>query len=241
MKKTIILGLSILTMLTLSGCDMFKKKENKEENKKEPEKVETDKTTAGEDGVRSIETKLNNKTENFKIKYEVSNADEGEYKVSILSNDTVLAQLNMYDEVKENVNGAKTSIFKGKDGKEYLLVIIEGGSIPREEMYILSSSKLLAHLTSEENLGAKLTGNGNEKYVGDEYNVVTKFYSISNNRIDYLKPVNGTYSDDDEEINLEEYVLTINNDEVKNEKTNNKYVAKELEGGTSSFVTVEIK
>ena len=61
MKKTIILGLSILTMLTLSGCDMFKKKENKEENKKEPEKVETDKTIAGEDGVRSIETKLNNK------------------------------------------------------------------------------------------------------------------------------------------------------------------------------------
>ena len=82
MKKVLLVSLSVLSLLTLTGCDLFKKKEDKkEENKKENAQTSTVLPKTGDEdeviiknpgaviGTEIYDIKLNNKTSKLKIEY----------------------------------------------------------------------------------------------------------------------------------------------------------------------------
>ena len=263
MKRVLVISLSVLTLLTLSGCDMFKKKEDKKEevktdtkeevktDTKEEVKTETKENETKEEkeltlqpGMYKLNAKLNNEDLEIKFEYKpIIFEDDEVYNVILYVNDKNLTKFVVYDteEIKEYLSSSKTKILKGKD-KEYLVLLIDSGisGIPSNEIYILSKDKLLVKLYDLENMALKLTGKGIDKYQKTENGKYNKFYKIESDKIYYIVPNDLEYYDKEyTKIDLDEYVLTVNNNEVTTNKTGNTFVGTDFEGGESDFVTIK--
>ena len=181
--------------------------------------------------------KLNNK--NIKINLTTKYDTENEYfEVLISLNDKIIGSFEEYDEeeIKGIIENFSTNKIKGLDNKEYLLLIFDSGGIPKEKMFLTNESKTLAYIESMENLAGKLSNN--TRYKKSENNKTTKFYSIGSNRIYYLT---SDIEEAKENMKLEEHELTIKNSVVTTKKNGKTYKLTDLDGGDSTFVTVEIK
>jgi hypothetical protein len=233
MKKITVLTLATLSLFMLTGCEI-KKKDTKKEETTKPEQTETTKPEQTE------ATPTETTVDDYKIEVSYSKVEENDdefYKVIVSVNDNVIGSFEEYDEdeVEDIIKNYKTSKIKGKDNKEYLILTFDSGSIPKEKLYITNGVKLIVYLECEENLAGILSNN--DKYEKDETGKTTKFYSIGNDKINYLT---SNIQEATEGMTLDEYELTINNDVAAINRTNKSYTLTELDGGDSSFVKVEM-
>ena len=167
MKRVLVISLSVLTLLTLSGCDLFKKKEDKKEevktDTKEEVKTETKENETKEEkeltlqpGMYKLNAKLNNEDLEIKFEYKpIIFEDDEVYNVILYVNDKNLTKFVVYDteEITDYLSSSRTMTLKGSD-KDYLILLIDSGisGIPSNEVYILTKDKKIAKIYDLENM-----------------------------------------------------------------------------------------
>jgi len=286
MKKVLIIALSTLVILSLTGCGKKedKKEENKEENNQQmniDDDLDFEKLEIKNPGIKlgedTYNVKINNKNRVIKIEYNnypKSKLDQEEidnynyyYTYTIYLDDTKVDSFQIstydYEYIKELANATeslnlkpfnddvKTNIIKDAYSNEYLVLTIPvyTESSTNEELYIIDSNgKLLGSIYVDANMGFTIKGEDSSNYYkikNDDELHYSNYYFINNNGIYYIYPEKSMYVKDEEgnigldyeaeEITVEEYLVSIENGKLVNNKTGRTYKIANFEGGDSSF------
>ncbi len=292
MKKVLLVTLSTLVILSLTGCG--KKVEKKDENKGEIKEETKDNNIVDEEdldfekleiknpgiklGEDTYNVKINNKDKVIKIEYNnypKSKLDQDDvenyryyYTYTIYLDDTKIGSFEKYvyesyEDIRNLANATesfnlkpfnddvKTTLIKDKYNNDYLVLNIPvyTESSTNEEMFITNENgKLLGTLYVDNNMGFTITGDGSSNYYRNEENTelhYSNYYFINNNGIYYIYPEKSMFVKEDngyiglnyelEEITVEEYLVSIENGKLVNNKTGRTYKIANLEGGDSSF------
>lgn len=138
-----------------------------------------------------------------------------------------------------------TSVYKGQD-KEYVAISIPAGTEDKNQASLILSTddgKLLGDFTADIVKDITLTGSNIDKYKNWSGDYV--FNSIKDGVITYLTPTDGMYKINSEGkkildnsldvLELEEHLVTINNDKATDEKTGEIYQITNAKGRDFGF------